>query len=206
MWASSWPLVLCSTCWNLVVAGVFPHHCGPHFSPSSMSHFTPISRSRAQLHQAAKSIHFTVSSVLSPTVLYVWWWVLFRKTFISSYLCISISFLSNLMILLSLLSIDFFKSFKFSGIQGKKLLLGWWYYGWAWFFLSSFFKKNFFGRTSQHVGSQFPDQGSNPHCLHWKRRVLTTGPPGKSLSSVSFMLLMTEDFSESSSVISPYSL
>ena len=27
--------------------------------------------------------------------------------------------------------------------------------------------------------SWFPDQGSNPHPLHWKHGVLTTGPPGK---------------------------
>ena len=39
----------------------------------------------------------------------------------------------------------------------------------------------FFGRAARHVGSQFPDQGLNPRPLQWKRRVLTTGPPGKSL-------------------------
>ena len=32
----------------------------------------------------------------------------------------------------------------------------------------------------QHVGSQFPDQGSNPCPLHWKADSLTTRPPGKS--------------------------
>ena len=31
----------------------------------------------------------------------------------------------------------------------------------------------------QHVGSYFPNQGSNPHPLHWKGGFLTTGPPGK---------------------------
>ena len=31
-------------------------------------------------------------------------------------------------------------------------------------------------------GSQFPDQEWNPCPLQWKRGVLTTGPPGKSLS------------------------
>ena len=36
----------------------------------------------------------------------------------------------------------------------------------------------------QHAGSQFPDQGSNPCPLHWENRVLTTGPPGKSLVSL----------------------
>ena len=34
--------------------------------------------------------------------------------------------------------------------------------------------------TIRHVGSQFPDQGSNPCPLQWKGGVLTTGPPGKS--------------------------
>ena len=29
-------------------------------------------------------------------------------------------------------------------------------------------------------GIQFPHQGSNPGPLHWERRVLPTGPPGKS--------------------------
>ena len=31
----------------------------------------------------------------------------------------------------------------------------------------------------QHVGSQFPDQGSNQCPLHWKADFLTTGPPGR---------------------------
>ena len=39
------------------------------------------------------------------------------------------------------------------------------------------------GHTAQHVGSQFPNQGSNPCSLQWKRGVLTTGPPGKSLKA-----------------------
>ena len=38
----------------------------------------------------------------------------------------------------------------------------------------------FFGHAMQHMGSQFPDQGSNPCLLQWKLRVLTNGPPGKS--------------------------
>ena len=37
-----------------------------------------------------------------------------------------------------------------------------------------------FGRNTQHAGSQFPDQGSNPCPLQWKRRVLTIGLPRKS--------------------------
>ena len=32
----------------------------------------------------------------------------------------------------------------------------------------------------QQAGSQFPDQGSNPHPLHWKHRDSTTEPSGKS--------------------------
>ena len=43
-----------------------------------------------------------------------------------------------------------------------------------------FFFFFFFGCAAPHVGSQFPNQGSNPHPLQWKRRVPTTGPPGKS--------------------------
>ena len=37
-----------------------------------------------------------------------------------------------------------------------------------------------FGHTMQHVGSLFPNQGSNPRHLQWNRRVLTTGQPGNS--------------------------
>ena len=33
---------------------------------------------------------------------------------------------------------------------------------------------------SQHVGSQFPDQGPDPGRLHWEHTVLAAGPPGKS--------------------------
>ena len=39
----------------------------------------------------------------------------------------------------------------------------------------------FFDHTSWHVGSWFPNGGSNLHPLQWKHGVLTTGPPGKSL-------------------------
>lgn len=41
-----------------------------------------------------------------------------------------------------------------------------------------------------HVGPQFPDQGSNPFPLHWKLRVLTTGPP-RSPSFFFFFKLLT---------------
>ena len=37
----------------------------------------------------------------------------------------------------------------------------------------------FFGTAPQHVGSQLPNQGSNPHPLHWRGGVLTTGLPGE---------------------------
>ena len=38
-------------------------------------------------------------------------------------------------------------------------------------------KLEFFGGASRHVGSWFPDQGSNLRSLHWKElRVLNTGP------------------------------
>ena len=35
------------------------------------------------------------------------------------------------------------------------------------------------GYTAEHVGSEFPNQGSNPRPLRWKHGVLTTGSPGK---------------------------
>ena len=50
-------------------------------------------------------------------------------------------------------------------------------------FWFSFFKKSF-GCTLGQVGSDFPDHGSNPCPLCWKRRVLTTGLPGKSQESI----------------------
>ena len=36
-----------------------------------------------------------------------------------------------------------------------------------------------FGSATWHVGFKFPSQGSNPHPLPWKHKVLTTGLPGK---------------------------
>ena len=50
-------------------------------------------------------------------------------------------------------------------------------------FWFSFFKKSF-GCTLGHVGSYFPDYGSNPCPLYWKHRVLTTGLPGMSQESI----------------------
>ena len=38
----------------------------------------------------------------------------------------------------------------------------------------------FFDLAPWHVGILFPSQGLNPHPLHWKRGVFTTGPPEKS--------------------------
>ena len=38
------------------------------------------------------------------------------------------------------------------------------------------------------MGSQFPSQESNPHTLHWKLSVLTTGLPGKSLGFLFYTL------------------
>ena len=42
------------------------------------------------------------------------------------------------------------------------------------------------GRAAEHVGSYFHNQGSNPHPLHWKCKVLTTGQPGKTLEPLRF--------------------
>lgn len=50
-----------------------------------------------------------------------------------------------------------------------------------------FFNKKkyiYFGHAAQHVGSQFPEQGSNMHSLHWERWVSTKEPPGKSLLTI----------------------
>ena len=52
----------------------------------------------------------------------------------------------------------------------------------SFFFFSFFFslkKKNSFSCSVQHVGPEFPDQGSNPCRLHWRHGVLTNGPPRK---------------------------
>ena len=38
----------------------------------------------------------------------------------------------------------------------------------------------FFGLTTRHAGSLFPDQGWNLCPIKWKHGVLTTVPPGKS--------------------------
>ena len=45
-----------------------------------------------------------------------------------------------------------------------------------------------FGHALRHVGSQFPDQGSNPRPLQWQRGVLTTGRPWKPPGDLMFSL------------------
>ena len=54
----------------------------------------------------------------------------------------------------------------------------------AWWFLPFFF---FFFFWLCHLGTLFPNQGSNPCPLHWKHGVLTTGLPGKSLNHATFL-------------------
>ena len=48
--------------------------------------------------------------------------------------------------------------------------------------------------TARHVGSWFPNQGSNPCPMHWEHGVLTTGPPGKSLCVVFFFFFLLNLF------------
>ena len=47
-----------------------------------------------------------------------------------------------------------------------------------------------FGRTAQHVGSWFPEQGLSPCPLQWQFGVLTAGPPGKSQECGAFEVKM----------------
>ena len=61
-----------------------------------------------------------------------------------------------------------------------------------------FFSFFVFHHTLKHVGSQFPNQESDPRPLHWKHRVLTTGLPGKahihiSTLSLSFFCILKFD-------------
>ena len=51
----------------------------------------------------------------------------------------------------------------------------------------------YFSAMLRHVGSQLPDQGSNPCPLQWELRVLTTGPPGNSLHT-DFIRLFLPDY------------
>ena len=52
---------------------------------------------------------------------------------------------------------------------------------WVLFLFVSLFV-NFLGCSMQHVGSQFPNQGSNRHPLHWKCGVLPLNHHGRPLS------------------------
>ena len=45
-----------------------------------------------------------------------------------------------------------------------------------------------FGCRMQQARFHFPDQGWNPHSLHWKHGVSTTGPPGKSQPTLIWFL------------------
>ena len=48
-----------------------------------------------------------------------------------------------------------------------------------------------FGRTTRN----FPDHGSNPCPLQWKRGVLTAGPPGKSYFKIENQLISAKEHS-----------
>ena len=50
-----------------------------------------------------------------------------------------------------------------------------------------FFILVFWGYAMRHAGSSFPNQGLKPCPLHWEHGVLTTGPPGTSLSCLIFI-------------------
>ena len=48
-----------------------------------------------------------------------------------------------------------------------------------------------FGSAAWQVGSQFPNQGLNPHSLQWKCGVLHTGPPRRSPVDILIMDILT---------------
>ena len=52
-----------------------------------------------------------------------------------------------------------------------------------------------------HVGPSFPNQGLNPCPLQWKFGLLTTGPPGKSLSTIFTICPLTFGFAFGSSLV-----
>ena len=52
-----------------------------------------------------------------------------------------------------------------------------------------------------HVGPSFPNQGLNPRPLQWKFGLLTTGPPGKSLSTIFTICPLTFGFAFGSSLV-----
>ena len=57
------------------------------------------------------------------------------------------------------------------------------------------------GHATRHVGSSFPDLGSNPCPLQWKQGVLTTGPPGKSPVIVFIVENKTREFTVAASYL-----
>ena len=60
------------------------------------------------------------------------------------------------------------------------------------------------GGAVQHVGSQFPSQGSNLCPLQWKRGVLTTGPPRKSSATLQWLRAQRESPGSSRNLVSDY--
>ena len=66
------------------------------------------------------------------------------------------------------------------------------------------FTSFFLATIMQHAGSQFPDQGSNPCSLHWENRVLTTGPPGKSLVSLLTWVIVIQLLSRVCLFVTPW--
>ena len=63
---------------------------------------------------------------------------------------------------------------------------------WAWriflpllFLLILIYLAEAYGILVVACGISVPDLGSNPGLLHWQSGILTTGPPGKSLPSLS---------------------
>ena len=72
----------------------------------------------------------------------------------------------------------------------------------SYFFQSFFFILVFLGYAMHHAGSSFPNQGSKPCPLHWEHEVLTTGPPGKSLSCLIFIKTNGKIRSELASFVS----
>lgn len=56
--------------------------------------------------------------------------------------------------------------------------------GWIVFIYDLYLFIYLFGHAEQHVGSQFPHQGTNPSPPNWKHGVIITGPPGKILPNI----------------------
>ena len=113
--------LLCSTCWKLFITGKFSSHHGLGSSPRSTPLSCPRFLSAVQPPPLGKTCAIYRVFSLDSLVL-TWCCFLFRNTFISSYLCNPISFLSNLMILLSLSSLfRFLKNLSWN--SGKETLV-----------------------------------------------------------------------------------